>query len=782
MPYLGELAAPQAWGHDPDEDESAHSSAFGSPVERDLPDERRKELAAQRLQAAQRGSHNRHCVTRLREKRTAVTKLQKVQRGHSTRVIPTDAQAKGVKEGKPVPRGPIAVRVVMCGSHASGREEQAKWLAMHLSVPLVSAAELLQRDPPASPVDGFDGDEDERLFSLVCDELSSAACAKGWVLDDFPRSAAQARELEAISPPPTHWVLCSVDDRTAEARAAAAAAERGLPVAHEVRASREQLKRWKLRMIDVYSARPAPLFLRIDSANEPHDVHREIMADVLGRGLGRSTEALQTLAGATPAAARDSRRHQQTPGQQQGSYRTPTAWEAEQRTRGRARELSPRRTGSSPPAADREDAPAGEGFDEGEDGEDGAEAAGWDRRPSAGTAVSLQGFPWRGSSLLELLARFSWAFVRESVPIEGRLLLSVESCRFAAAVVPRLGPMSGPARLCCTASLVDARGGRLAGVDEVSTPTVRCAPGASAVTWRAELSLPLPRSVLIRTDVRVALTLHEESTRTTLLTSSRSLVSMLRQSIRAVPDERDRLDDDWPLMPPVVMPLEARDAPTVPAIPAIPFTPTATESVLYTSLPFTPDVRAVPATPSSPGTPAILASPAAPNPAAATAAAASAAIPPLHGSARVRLLVVDLVETFDEVRSLARLGDVATSLLRDELRSAEEEAAGAAAEMAWVREKAAMAVEETEKVAEAAIDAAKGDAKDAEKKAAKAEAELAAGNKKMEAAAEKRNAGATRAAGGVGRGRMPGVHAKARSHLLRVKNDVEFANVLEVAI
>ena len=88
----------------------------------------------------------------------------------------------------------------------------------------------------------------------------------GWLLLGTP-DASQCSALVRSPLPPTHWIVCKVSDELAEARGVAAArAAADVPTglsgslddddADRRRAVRQQLRKWKQRMIDAYSARP----------------------------------------------------------------------------------------------------------------------------------------------------------------------------------------------------------------------------------------------------------------------------------------------------------------------------------------------------------------------------------------------------------------------------------------------------------------------------------------------------------------------------------------------
>lgn len=97
--------------------------------------------------------------------------------------------------------------VILLGPPGAGKGTQAKRIVERYSIPQISTGDLLrdhvQRRTPlgleASSIMGR-GElvPDELMYGIVADRLRQADCANGFVLDGFPRTAAQAGWLDAF--------------------------------------------------------------------------------------------------------------------------------------------------------------------------------------------------------------------------------------------------------------------------------------------------------------------------------------------------------------------------------------------------------------------------------------------------------------------------------------------------------------------------------------------------------------------------------------------------------
>jgi adenylate kinase len=106
-------------------------------------------------------------------------------------------------ENKDVNIGPI----VLLGPPGAGKGTQAKQVVQRYGIPQISTGDLLrdnvQRGTPMgleakSIMDRGELVPDELMYGIVADRLRQADCEHGFVLDGFPRTAAQAGWLDAF--------------------------------------------------------------------------------------------------------------------------------------------------------------------------------------------------------------------------------------------------------------------------------------------------------------------------------------------------------------------------------------------------------------------------------------------------------------------------------------------------------------------------------------------------------------------------------------------------------
>jgi adenylate kinase len=102
------------------------------------------------------------------------------------------------------------VRLVLLGAPGSGKGTQGEALSRHLGVPHVSSGELL-RDHMAGGTDlGAEVGTyvrngqlvpDDLVLRVVGDAVTAAADARGYILDGFPRTLAQAERAYELAKP-----------------------------------------------------------------------------------------------------------------------------------------------------------------------------------------------------------------------------------------------------------------------------------------------------------------------------------------------------------------------------------------------------------------------------------------------------------------------------------------------------------------------------------------------------------------------------------------------------
>jgi hypothetical protein len=182
------------------------------------------------IERHQRGAQDRLL---LKQQQQAAETVERVHSEHRMRSEPFSSKratgsASTGEVGRFSNRRGLEARVVLCGSELSGVHEHADWLATELKLRLVRL---------------HDDGEDEEAAALLAD----SPVQSGWVLAGTP-TAATCAALLALPLPPTHWVMLTVDDSTAEARGVASSPP-GNDELDAKRAVRERLRRWKRRML-----------------------------------------------------------------------------------------------------------------------------------------------------------------------------------------------------------------------------------------------------------------------------------------------------------------------------------------------------------------------------------------------------------------------------------------------------------------------------------------------------------------------------------------------------
>ena len=104
------------------------------------------------------------------------------------------------------------VRVIFVGSPGAGKGTQAAKLAAYLGVPRIATGDML-RETIAKGTPLGQGAEaligrgklapDDLLIALVRERAEQEDCARGFVLDGFPRTVRQAEGL--AEKPPSNW-------------------------------------------------------------------------------------------------------------------------------------------------------------------------------------------------------------------------------------------------------------------------------------------------------------------------------------------------------------------------------------------------------------------------------------------------------------------------------------------------------------------------------------------------------------------------------------------------
>ena len=99
------------------------------------------------------------------------------------------------------------MNLIIMGAPGAGKGTQAEFIAARENIPAISTGQILRDAIAAGTELGVTANRyiengnlvpDEIVISIVRDYLKSEACANGFILDGFPRSIAQAEELERM--------------------------------------------------------------------------------------------------------------------------------------------------------------------------------------------------------------------------------------------------------------------------------------------------------------------------------------------------------------------------------------------------------------------------------------------------------------------------------------------------------------------------------------------------------------------------------------------------------
>lgn len=184
------------------------------------------------------------------------------------------------------------MRLVLMGPPGSGKGTQGPALAAALGVPYLSSGDLLRREVEqrselgrqvAEIIDRGDLVPDDLMIAVVAAALGDAG-DRGYVLDGFPRTVAQAEALERPASPlpsPELVVHLAVPDATLHERLARRAADEGRAddadpavIARRLHVYRDETE----PLVAHYRAQGS--LVTVDGDAEPEEVARRILAAV----------------------------------------------------------------------------------------------------------------------------------------------------------------------------------------------------------------------------------------------------------------------------------------------------------------------------------------------------------------------------------------------------------------------------------------------------------------------------------------------------------------------
>ena len=99
------------------------------------------------------------------------------------------------------------MRTVFLGPPGAGKGTQAKGVASQFGIPHISTGDMLRASVAAATPLGLEVKQiidsgqlvpDKTIVAIIEDRISQADCAKGYILDGFPRTVIQAEALDEM--------------------------------------------------------------------------------------------------------------------------------------------------------------------------------------------------------------------------------------------------------------------------------------------------------------------------------------------------------------------------------------------------------------------------------------------------------------------------------------------------------------------------------------------------------------------------------------------------------
>jgi len=113
------------------------------------------------------------------------------------------------------------MRVILLGSPGSGKGTQAQFITEKFGIPQISTGDMLRAAVREGTPLGLEAKKvmdagqlvsDQIILGLIKERIVREDCAKGFLLDGFPRTIAQADGLEAMGVRIDHVIEIAVED------------------------------------------------------------------------------------------------------------------------------------------------------------------------------------------------------------------------------------------------------------------------------------------------------------------------------------------------------------------------------------------------------------------------------------------------------------------------------------------------------------------------------------------------------------------------------------------
>jgi adenylate kinase len=113
------------------------------------------------------------------------------------------------------------MRIILLGSPGSGKGTQAKFITEKFGIPQISTGDMLRAAVKVGTSLGVEAKKvmdagglvsDEIILGLIKERITQDDCSKGFLLDGFPRTIAQAEGLLEMQVEIDHVIEIAVDD------------------------------------------------------------------------------------------------------------------------------------------------------------------------------------------------------------------------------------------------------------------------------------------------------------------------------------------------------------------------------------------------------------------------------------------------------------------------------------------------------------------------------------------------------------------------------------------
>jgi len=113
------------------------------------------------------------------------------------------------------------MRIILLGAPGAGKGTQAQFISERFGIPQISTGDMLRAARKAETALGKEADRymsagelvpDDLIIALVKERIAEADCARGFLLDGFPRTIPQAQALEDAGVEIDHVIEIDVAD------------------------------------------------------------------------------------------------------------------------------------------------------------------------------------------------------------------------------------------------------------------------------------------------------------------------------------------------------------------------------------------------------------------------------------------------------------------------------------------------------------------------------------------------------------------------------------------